>query len=49
MKHDRTCTLAMAMQDCIISVRETQCAIEVLEAFGQSMREPAPAFFCAAI
>jgi hypothetical protein len=37
------------MQDCIVAISEAQRAIEVLEAFGKSVRESAPAFFCAAI
>jgi hypothetical protein len=37
------------MQDCIVAIREAQCTIEVLEAFGKSVRKSAPAFFCTAI
>jgi hypothetical protein len=39
----------MAMQDCIVAIRKTQSTVEVLEAFGESVRKSAPAFFCAAI
>jgi hypothetical protein len=39
----------MAMQDCIVAIRETQRTVEVLEALGKSVGEPAPAFFRTAI